>query len=319
MPGAVAGPLVPWAPHVPPSSAGRGCEAPCSTSGQKAVEAMKKEGSWGDRAMRGAGRGAGHCPGQGSWQGGRAAGLGCLRPRLWAALRSPPEGKQRKGPFRPKPSRSNGKPRQARPRGLRRDAAQVLWLSQMSSYSSLLEPRFKEWLRWNKIVLGNKVNTLRTFLHFPSPQKAAWTMIIKFTMRVKSWPSLLDMGFSCRHSPLGIYLAWGIIYLASRNLCTVVMNLALRMQGSGLLLVGAVSQDPFSITVYFLPIPRSLIINIIICNNGLSEQITLVWLAFTISWCMLKAFIGLSWKLGMFFCWVNVTFQLPKGEKSLYI
>lgn len=48
-----------------------------------------------------------------------------------------------------------------------------LWLSQMSSYSSLLEPRFKEWLRWNKIVLGNKVNTLRTLMRFPSPQKAA--------------------------------------------------------------------------------------------------------------------------------------------------
>lgn len=108
-----------------------------------------------------------------------------------------------------------------------------LWLSQMSlfSYSSLLEPQFKEWLRWNKIVLGNKVNTLRTFMHLLRPQKAAWTMVIKFAVRVKSWPSLLGMGFSCRHSSLGIYLAWGIIYLASRNLCTVVMNLCFEDAG----------------------------------------------------------------------------------------
>lgn len=132
-----------------------------------------------------------------------------------------------KGPFPPKPSHSVAELGACSAElGPPMWCSSGLWLSQMSSFShsGLLEPQFKVWLRWNKVVLGNKVNTLRTFMHLLSPQKAAWTAIIKFAVRVKSWPPLLGMVFSCRHSPLGMYLAWGIIYLASRNLCTVVMN-----------------------------------------------------------------------------------------------
>lgn len=220
-----------WCPEHPMSlwALWRGCEAPCITSGMKAVEAIKKsheEGSWGEPCEARA-AGAGHCSGWGLalrlWP---AAGRGCFSP---PGASSPTFLSWSETAERPLPTQTIPLFREASVRaaeGPLTGCSSGLWLSQMSSlsYSGLLEPQFKEWFQWNKIVLGNKVNTLRTFMLLLSTQKAAWTMIIKFAMRVKSWPSLLGLGFSCRHSPLGIYLAWGMIYMASRNLCTVVMN-----------------------------------------------------------------------------------------------
>lgn len=210
-----------------PLSSVEGRQASCSTSAVKAVEAVRKdreEGSWGVTAMRGTGSRAGR-PGELKSYGARPP----RPPQPPQDCPSPAFPSGREAAERPLLTRTIPLECEASARaagGPPTGCSSGLWLSQMSlfSYSSLLEPRFKEWLRWNKIVLGNKVNTLRTFMHLLRPQKAAWTMVIKFAVRVKSWPSLLGMGFSCRHSSLGIYLAWGIIYLASRNLCTVVMN-----------------------------------------------------------------------------------------------
>lgn len=234
--GAVAGLLVPRAPHIPLSPVeGTDVRLPASPlewrQWRQLKRVMRKDPEesharhgqqglgtvWAEAGHHGCGRALRLRP---------AAGLGCFSPPGASGPTFPSwsETAERPLPTQTIPLFCEASARAAE--GPPTGCSSGLWLSQMSSfsYSSLLEPQFKEWFRWNKIVLGNKVNTLRTFMYLLSPQKAAWTMIIKFAMRVKSWPSLLGLGFSCRHSPLGIYLAWGMIYLASRNLCTVVMN-----------------------------------------------------------------------------------------------
>lgn len=82
----------------------------------------------------------------------------------------------------------------------------------------------------------------------------------------------------------------------------------------------AVSQGPLSISMYFLPPPKSLIINIIIRNNGLSDQITLESLAFTRSRSMLKVFCWFKLKAGHVSLLKKYSFPASKRwEISLYL
>lgn len=123
--GVVTGLLVPWAP---PSlwALWRGVRLPAAPLQWRQWKQLgkivrKDPEEWQPCEGRAAGLG-----GQGSW---RAMVPGLpghpSPPRTAPALRSPLEGKQRKGPFWPEPFRSNVKPRQGRPGGLQRDAAQV--------------------------------------------------------------------------------------------------------------------------------------------------------------------------------------------------
>lgn len=135
VPGAAAGLLVPRAPHIPLSPVeGTDVRLPASPLEWRQWRQLKRvmrkdpEESHARHGQQGLGTvwaEAGHhgC-GRALWLR-PAEGLGCFSPPVRAALRSPHGVKQRKGPFRPKPFRSSVKPRQGRPRGLRRDAAQV--------------------------------------------------------------------------------------------------------------------------------------------------------------------------------------------------
>lgn len=156
--------LVPWAPRVPLSSV-EGAEAPCGTAG---VEAIKR-----GRILRGeshARRGSraraeARHRARGQWHHGCAEGAsapGCERP---CALLLQGEAEW------PLPTQTIPlSAAEGPPMGQLRFVALT---NEFIARSSPLEPQFKDWLRWNKVVLGNKVNTLRTFMHLLSPQKAA--------------------------------------------------------------------------------------------------------------------------------------------------
>lgn len=72
-------------------------------------------------------------------------------------------------------------------------------------------------------------------MHLGSSQKAAWSMIIKSTTLSHADQIVT---FIVRHGvflssfPPGIYLAQGMIYLASRNLRAIVMNPCFEDAGS---------------------------------------------------------------------------------------